>query len=230
MAECPVHILRHRGAVSRSDREQRNGHAARVFWLTGLSGSGKSTIAHAVEKALFDAGTQAVVFDGDNVRHGLCNNLGFSPEDRQENIRRISEVCKLFVEGGTICLCAFIAPLESDREIIRTVLGEDYREIFVHCPVEVCEARDVKGYYQRARAGIIKNYTGVSAPYDVPQDPDLTVDTAAESLEESVAKVLGYILGQVGLPEGAPASVMTTGLGTGAGYESPGYESLSLKS
>ncbi len=194
MAEKEPHIIRQRGSVSRTDREQRNGHSARVFWLTGLSGSGKSTIAHAVEKALFDAGMQAVVFDGDNVRHGLCSNLGFLPEDRQENIRRISEVSKLFAESGTICLCAFIAPLEADRTVIRSVLGDDLREIYVSCPLSVCEARDVKGYYARARAGLIKHYTGISAPYEVPQHPHLVVDTDRESLDESVAKVLDFVM------------------------------------
>ncbi|UZP66245.1 adenylyl-sulfate kinase [Desulfovibrio mangrovi] len=198
MAANGHNIIRQRGSVSRNDRERRNGHSARVFWLTGLSGSGKSTIAHAVEKALFDAGMQAVVFDGDNVRHGLCCNIGFSPEDRQENIRRISEVCKLFAESGIICLCAFIAPREADREIIRSILGEDLREIYVSCPLSVCEARDVKGYYARARAGLIKNYTGINAPYDVPVTPHLVVDTDAETRDESVAKVFDFVMRNIG--------------------------------
>lgn len=188
------YITQSRGAVSRDDREQKKGHSASVFWFTGLSGSGKSTIAHAVEKKLFDVGIDAYVFDGDNVRHGLCKNLGFSPEDRTENIRRISEVTKLFIESGTICLCAFIAPLETDREIIRNTLGQDYHEIYVACPLAVCEGRDVKGYYKRARAGEITNYTGISAPYQVPKAPAITVNSAEMTLEECTNNILEYIL------------------------------------
>lgn len=197
MKDTLQNIRQHKGTVTRSHREQRNGHAGRVFWLTGLSGAGKSTIAHAVEQRLFDAGLRVVVFDGDNVRHSLCGDLGFTPEDRRENIRRISEVCRLFVENGTICLCAFIAPLEADREIIRTILGNDLREIYVACPLSTCEARDVKGYYARARAGLIANYTGISAPYEVPSAPHLALNTETETLEESVARVLEFLLHDV---------------------------------
>lgn len=188
-----INIQYHRGLVSRRDRENRNGHKSAVFWFTGLSGSGKSTIAHEAEKALYDKGVRSYVFDGDNVRHGLCRNLGFSPEDRAENMRRISEVSKLFVENGTICFCAFIAPLHSDRELIHSILGDDYHEIFVSCPLEVCESRDVKGYYARARAGEIKNYTGISAPYHEPTRPALVLHTDRESVQESVQRVLEYV-------------------------------------
>lgn len=190
-------IAQFRGWVCRKDRERHNSHNAAVFWFTGLSGSGKSTIAHAVEKRLFDMGMRAFVFDGDNVRHGLCRNLGFSPEDRTENIRRIGEVAQLFAESGTICLCAFITPLEADRKMVREKLGRDYHEIFVSCPLEVCEQRDVKGYYKRARAGEIQNYTGISAPYDVPESPSLIVETGFSSLEESVDTVMRYVLRNV---------------------------------
>lgn len=198
MTSNTQNIQKFLGQVFRPDREQRNGHKSSVFWFTGLSGSGKSTIAHEVEKRLFDKGLRSYVFDGDNVRHGLCCNLGFSPEDRAENLRRISEVAKLFVENGTICFCAFIAPLQVDRHSIREILGADYHEIFVSCPLEVCETRDVKGYYKRARAGEIKNYTGISAPYDVPEHPDLVVHTERESIEESVEKVLAFVEQVVG--------------------------------
>lgn len=187
-------LQRFQGDLTRSDRGRQNGHKAAVFWFTGLSGSGKSTIAHAVEKALFDIGKHAFVFDGDNVRHGLCADLSFTPEHRSENIRRIAETCKLFVESGTICLCAFISPMTADRQQVRSIVGEDYHEIHVSCPVEVCEARDVKGYYKMAREGKIKNYTGVSAPYEVPESPALRLSTAEEPLQQSVERTLEYIL------------------------------------
>jgi len=192
-----MNIKKFRGKITRRNRELRNGHKSAVFWLTGLSGSGKSTIAHAVEEKLFAIGIRSYVFDGDNVRHGLCKNLSFSQEDRVENIRRISEVAKLFAENGTICFCAFIAPLETDRKVVRDILGENYNEIFVSCPLEVCEARDVKGYYKRARAGEIKNYTGISAPYDSPENPDLVINTNSETLDESVNKVVNFVLDKI---------------------------------
>ncbi len=189
-----------RGEVFRDDREKLNGHRSAVFWFTGLSGSGKSTIAHAVEKELFDCSLYAYVFDGDNVRHGLCGDLSFSSAARMENIRRIAEVSRLFVENGTICMCAFIAPVAKYRQIARDIIGgKDYYEIFVTCPLELCEKRDVKGFYKMAREGKIKNYTGISAPYEVPENPDLVVDTEQESLAESVAKVKKFILGKVEL-------------------------------
>ncbi|WP_319763558.1 adenylyl-sulfate kinase [Maridesulfovibrio sp.] len=191
-------IKKFKGLVSRSEREQRNGHKAAVFWFTGLSGSGKSTIAHAVEKELFDNLMRVYVFDGDNVRHGLCADLSFAPTARTENIRRISEVAKLFVENSTICMCAFISPLRSDRQGARDIVGDaDFYEIYITCPLEVCEERDVKGYYKMAREGKIKNYTGISAPYETPEKPDLIVETDRESLEESVEKVKKFILEKV---------------------------------
>ncbi|WP_421903799.1 adenylyl-sulfate kinase [Maridesulfovibrio sp.] len=187
-----------RGEVFREDREKLNGHKSAVFWFTGLSGSGKSTIAHRVEKELFDRSMRAYVFDGDNVRHGLCGDLSFSPAARTENIRRIAEVSKLFTENGTICMCAFISPLEEYRQLAREVVGEgDYYEILVTCPLEVCEERDAKGYYKLAREGKIRNYTGISAPYEVPESPDLIVETDKETLEESVRRVKEFILEKV---------------------------------
>ena len=190
-------IFKQHGHVFREHREARNGHRAAVFWFTGLSGSGKSTIAHAVEKRLFDEGRQVYVFDGDNVRHGLCGDLSFSPEARAENIRRIAEVAKLFADTGVVCLCAFISPLLADRARIREIVGDDYREIHVDCPVSVCEARDVKGNYKLAREGKIQNYTGVSAPYDPPAAPDLRIDSDAETLDESVERVWRFIREQI---------------------------------
>lgn len=188
------HIQKFRGKVSRSDRENRNGHSSAVFWLTGLSGSGKSTIAHEVEKRLFDKEMQIYVFDGDNVRHGLCGDLSFSPEGRAENIRRIAETAKLFAENGTICLCAFISPMRSDRLKVREIVGEDFHEIYVKCPVEECENRDVKGYYKLAREGKIKNYTGISAPYEEPTSPGLILETEKHSIEESTDQFTEFIL------------------------------------
>ncbi|WP_320006744.1 adenylyl-sulfate kinase [Maridesulfovibrio sp.] len=199
MAVCK-NILKFRGEVSREDRKNLNGHRAAVFWFTGISGSGKSTIAHCVEKRLFDCAMRAYVFDGDNVRHGLCSDLSFSPTARTENIRRIAEVCRLFTDNGTICMCAFISPLKEYRKMAREIVGEaDFYEIYVSCSLEVCEQRDVKGYYKMAREGKIKNYTGISAPYDAPDEPDLIVETDRETLEESVSKVEEFILDKVRL-------------------------------
>ena len=191
-----------RGEVCRGHREMRNGYRAVTLWFTGLSGSGKSTIAHGVEKRLFDLGANVYVFDGDNVRHGLCSDLSFSPEDRTENIRRIGEMTKLFLDAGTICLCAFITPREDVRERLREMHEPgDFYLVHVDCPVEVCEARDVKGYYKLAREGKIKNYTGISAPYDIPKSPDLVVDSDGEDLMESVNKVLAFLADKTALPQ-----------------------------
>lgn len=193
------HLKAFRGEVFRQHRESRNGHRGGVFWFTGLSGSGKSTIAHAVEKRLFDMGMDAYVFDGDNVRHGLCSDLSFSPEARTENVRRIGEVAKLFADAGTICLCAFITPLCRDRDRLRQILCHDYSEVYVSCPVSVCEERDAKGYYKLAREGKIKNYTGISAPYDEPSRPDIVLRTNRESLDQCVERMIGFIQERVAL-------------------------------
>lgn len=184
----------YRGAVSRCDRERLNGHPAKAFWFTGLSGSGKSTLAHLVEERLHAQGVRTYVFDGDNVRHGLCGDLSFSSEARSENLRRIAEMVKLFLDAGILCLTAFISPLREDREKVRQIVGDrDFREIFVDCPLEVCEARDVKGLYRLARAGKIKNYTGVSAPYEKPLAPDLVVRTHETNVDECVEAILSFV-------------------------------------
>lgn len=190
-------IIKTRGKVSRSDRERLNGHRSAVFWLTGLSGSGKSTIAHEVEKRLHDKGMQVYVFDGDNVRHGLCGDLSFSLEARAENIRRIAETCKLFLENGTICLCAFISPMEKDRDKVKEIVGEDFREVYIKCPLETCESRDVKGNYKLAREGKIKNYTGISSPYEAPLRPDLVLETEKMTIEESTEEFERFILARI---------------------------------
>lgn len=184
----------HRSLVSRSMRNIKNGHSSPVIWFTGLSGSGKSTLAHGVEKELFDMGCQAYVLDGDNVRHGLCGDLGFSAKDRTENLRRIAEVAKLMTDAGIIVLAAFISPSGSDREKVRKMFGHgDFLEVYCRCDPDVCESRDVKGVYKKARSGEIDNFTGVSSPYDVPLKPDLILDTANEPLNECVEKVLVMI-------------------------------------
>ncbi|NCC84655.1 MAG: adenylyl-sulfate kinase [Clostridia bacterium] len=184
----------HTCLVTRADREHLHGHKSLVLWFTGLSGSGKSTIAHQVEKRLHEQGLSTYVFDGDNVRQGLCGDLSFSPEARAENIRRIGEMVKLFLDAGILCLTAFISPMQADRERVRQIVGkEHFSEVYVRCPLEICEERDVKGLYKLARAGKIKNYTGVSAPYEAPNTPDLILETAKCSIEECVQQVLEYI-------------------------------------
>lgn len=184
-------ITWHQADVTRENRESQNGHKAVVLWFTGLSGSGKSTLAHAVENALFALGCRTYVLDGDNIRHGLNKNLGFSPEDREENIRRIGEVAKLFTEAGVIAMTAFISPYRGDRDKARALVEAGrFIEVYVQCSVEVCEQRDVKGLYQKARAGLIPEFTGVSAPYEEPLNAEIVVDTAQESLEVSTQKVI----------------------------------------
>ena len=189
-----TNIVWHPGNVTREDRQRITGHKGCTVWFTGLSGSGKSTIAVAVEKALWDRGVRAYILDGDNVRHGLNSDLGFSPEDRTENIRRIGEVAKLFTDAGVINLTAFISPYRSDRDRVRGLMTEgDFIEAYVDCPVEECEKRDVKGLYAKARAGKIPEFTGISAPYEEPLKPELVLKTAELSEEQSVAKVIAYL-------------------------------------
>lgn len=184
-------VVWHHATVTRERRERLNGHGAIVVWFTGLSGAGKSTLAHAVEESLHQQGRRTFVFDGDNVRHGLCSGLGFSPEGRRENLRRIGEMARLFIEAGVIALTAFISPLREDRERVRQIVGaENFFEIYVSCPLAVCEARDVKGMYARARAGEIKEFTGISAPYEAPQAPALVVDTSLMNLDQCLTQVL----------------------------------------
>jgi len=197
-------IIWHQSLVTRADREKMNGHKSVILWFTGLSGAGKSTLAHATEQALHAWSCRTFVFDGDNVRHGLCADLGFSAEDRVENIRRVGEMAKLFVEAGVIALTAFISPYREDRDRVRSLVPEgDFIEIYCSCPLEVCEQRDVKGLYQKARLGLIKDFTGVSAPYESPQAAELVVDTGVLTLEESVSLVLNYLQCRGYLPERA---------------------------
>jgi len=185
----------HHATVTRERRQQLNKHRSSILWFTGLSGAGKSTLAHAVEEELYQRQCRTYVLDGDNVRHGLCSDLGFSEEDRQENIRRIGNVAKLFLDSGVIVLTAFISPFKKDRAIVRNlVLAGDFLEIHCSAPVEVCEQRDVKGLYKKAREGIISDFTGISSPYEIPTNPELTVKTGENSLEESVQKVIQLLL------------------------------------
>jgi adenylylsulfate kinase len=188
-------VIWHHATVTRKRREEKNGHRSVILWFTGLSGAGKSTLAHAVEERLHQMGCRTFVFDGDNVRHGLNCNLGFSPEDRKENIRRIGEMCKLFVEAGVIALTAFISPFREDRAKVRSLVKEgDFIEIFCACDIEVCESRDVKGMYARARRGEIENFTGISSPYEAPENPELVFDTGNVPLEECVERIVSYLV------------------------------------
>ena len=177
--------------VTRAHRQSQNGHRAVILWFTGLSGSGKSTLAHAVEDCLYRRGCRSFVLDGDNVRHGLCGDLGFSTHDRQENIRRIGEVAKLFMEAGTIVLTAFISPYRADRRRVRDMVSDaDFIEIYCDAPIEVCEARDAKGMYKKARAGQIAEFTGISSPYEAPDHPDIIVETGQASLDDCVSRIM----------------------------------------
>lgn len=187
-----INVVWHRATVTRASREAQNGHRSAILWFTGLSGSGKSTLAHAVEDCLHQRGCRSFVLDGDNVRHGLCGDLGFSARDRQENIRRIGEVAKLFMEAGVIVLTAFISPYREDRKRVREMVDHsDFIEIYCDAPIDVCEARDVKGMYRKARAGQIAEFTGISSPYEAPEQPDLTVETGRWKLDECVRRVIG---------------------------------------
>jgi len=179
------------GFVSKEKREKLHGHRGAALWFTGLSASGKSTIAHHLEIQLHKLGYSTYVFDGDNVRHGLCRDLGFTVEDRSENIRRIGEMTKLFIDAGIIAITAFISPYRKDRQSVRSVAGEEFfLEIYVKCPIDVCESRDPKGIYKKARQGDIKNFTGVSAPYEPPEYPDLIIESDKEDIQAAVAKVI----------------------------------------
>ena len=181
-------------SVTRERREKLNGHRSVNLWFTGLSGSGKSTLAHALEERLHVRGIRTFVFDGDNVRYGLCADLGFSEEDRRENIRRISEMVNLFLDAGIIALTAFISPFHDDRKKVRELIGdENFIEVYCRCPLEVCEQRDVKGLYRKARAGEIKNYTGISSPYEEPEKSDIVLNTSEQSLNECVEVLMQYL-------------------------------------
>lgn len=187
----------HEHRVPRDLKEKRNGHKSRVIWFTGLSGSGKSTVANATEKLLHDMGLHTYILDGDNVRMGLNKDLGFSPEDRTENIRRITEVAKLFADAGSIVLTAFISPYREDRDNARTIIGDnDFIEIFISADLSVCESRDPKGLYKKARAGEIKGFTGIDAPYEDPINPELVVETDKYNIEECAQIVVKYLIDQ----------------------------------
>jgi adenylylsulfate kinase len=189
------HIQWHHATITRGHRETQNGHKGAVLWLTGLSGAGKSTLAHAVEERLYELGCRSFVFDGDNVRHGLNKDLGFSPEARRENIRRIGEVAKLFLDMGVISLAAFISPYKVDRQYVRNLVGSaDFVELYCKCSLEKCESRDVKGRYKAARAGAIPEFTGISAPYEIPEAAELEVDTDQKPLDDCVEEVIEYLV------------------------------------
>lgn len=190
-----ANVVFHQPLVKKTDREILNNHKSAVVWFTGLSASGKSTIAHAVERELYRRKCRSFVFDGDNVRHGLCSDLGFSKKDRTENIRRIGEMVKLFSEAGIISLTAFISPFNVDRKKVKDLVGEEsFIEVYCRCPLEICEQRDVKGHYRRAKAGEIKDFTGISSPYEEPENAGLILDTPAHSVEECVAMVIEVLI------------------------------------
>lgn len=187
-------VVWHHATVTRARREAQNGHRSAVLWFTGLSGSGKSTLAHAVEERLHQRGCRSFVLDGDNVRHGLCGDLGFSAQARQENIRRIGEMAKLFMEAGVIVLTAFISPYRADRRRVREMVADaDFIEIYCDAPIEVCEARDVKGIYKKARAGQIAEFTGISSPYEAPDHSEIIVETGQASLDDCVSRIMGEL-------------------------------------
>ena len=193
MATENLHFHEHR--VARELKEKRNQHKSRVLWFTGLSGSGKSTVANATEKVLHDMGLQTYILDGDNVRMGLNKDLGFSPEDRTENIRRITEVANLFADSGSIVLTAFISPYREDRDKAREIIStEDFIEVFVSADLSVCESRDPKGLYKKARAGEIKGFTGIDAPYEAPLNPELIVETDKNDIEACAQIVVDYLV------------------------------------
>ena len=192
-----LHIIPHQHSVSRADREQQNGHKGHVLWFTGLSGSGKSTVASAVERELHQRGIRTYILDGDNVRTGLNSDLDFSAASREENIRRIAHVSGLMKDAGLVVLSAFVSPYQKDRDYVREVASDDFSEVFISTPLEVCEQRDVKGLYAKARAGEISNFTGISAPFEAPTNPELDVPTHTMSIEEAAMMVVDYIVTRI---------------------------------
>ncbi len=193
-----TNVVWHNATVTKERREQKNKHKGALLWFTGLSGSGKSTLAHAVEERLYQNGINTFVLDGDNVRHGLCADLTFSDADRKENIRRIGHMSNLFVEAGVVVLTAFISPFRQDRENARKIVGKDFYEIYCDCRLEVCESRDVKGLYKKARAGEIPFFTGIDSPYEAPECPELTTKTES-NLEQSIEDVYSFIMKKIAL-------------------------------
>lgn len=193
MEKKSTNVVWHKMNVSREDREELLKQKGVVLWFTGLSGSGKSTVASSLEKRLHDMGKLTYTLDGDNVRHGLNSDLGFSDEDRVENIRRIGEISKLFVDAGVITIATFVSPFREDRQKVRDLLGKDFAEIYIDCPIEVCEKRDPKGIYKKARAGEIKHFTGIDSPYESPINPEIVVSTHLNTLDECVDKLVAYL-------------------------------------
>jgi adenylylsulfate kinase len=186
--------------VSRKEKEQRLNQKSKVIWFTGLSGAGKTTLATALERDLFNRGFLTQILDGDNIRSGINNNLGFSTGDRIENIRRIAEISKLLINSGLICICSFISPTEETRKIVRDIVGkDDFLEIFVSTPLEVCENRDIKGLYQKARAGEIPDFTGISAPFEIPQHSILSIDTSNKSVDQCLEMLLNKLLSEISI-------------------------------
>ena len=184
----------HQATVTREQRESLNAHKSVILWFTGLSGAGKSSLAHAVEAELFKQGSRTFVFDGDNVRHGLCSDLGFSAEDRVENIRRVGEMAKLFLDAGVIALTAFISPFLAERDRVRSLVPSgQFLEIYCKCSLKVCEERDVKGLYKRARNGEVKNFTGISSEYQAPLNAEITLQTDQQTIDKSVEQVINYL-------------------------------------
>ncbi len=191
-------IIPHEHKITKADRIAAYKFQPKLIWLTGLSGSGKSTLASALEVDLFNRGARTYILDGDNIRSGLNNDLDFSDAHRKENIRRIAEVSKLFLDAGTVVLTAFISPFEEDRESVRQLVGdENFVEVFVECPLEVCEQRDVKGLYAKARAGLIKNFTGIDSPFEPPRNPDIKVNTAEQTIEACLSQLSDHIQPQI---------------------------------
>ncbi len=195
MPESASNIVWHQASIDRESFEEQRGHKSAIVWFTGLSGSGKSTLANAVNAELFKKGLATYILDGDNIRHGLCKDLGFSDADREENIRRISEVSKLFLDAGVIVLTAFVSPFRLDRDKARKLVNKnDFVEIYCSASLEVCEDRDIKGLYAKARQGKIKDFTGISSPYEAPENPDLNIDTGTKDLEDCVQDVIEKLI------------------------------------
>jgi len=192
--EKSTNVVWHEQSLTKKNRREQNGHNSFVIWFTGLSGSGKSTLANAVAGRLYSDKVRNYVLDGDNVRHGLNKDLGFSETDRTENIRRIGEVAKLFVDSGQVVLTAFISPFQADRKLVRDLLEEkEFIEVYVKCPIDTCEQRDPKGLYEKARQGKIKDFTGISSPYEEPENPEIIIETNNSSIEDSVEQVIQYL-------------------------------------
>ena len=190
------HLTTYEGIISKADRRRRNGHSSLILWFTGLSGSGKSTLAYGLEEKLFARGVRTYVLDGDNIRTGLNKDLGFSAEEREENIRRIGETAKLFVDAGVIAITSFISPYRRDRDTARAIVEPgEFIEIFVKCSLDVCEERDVKGLYKKAKQGLIKNFTGIHDVYEEPVSPEITIETDKMGVEESIMKILTHLEG-----------------------------------